>query len=188
MSQKRKYVRRKKVPEQEPPAPAPLPPVILPEHSLISSSSFASSRAITAEQDEEYEMSLMIDIIKMQEREEREQKEKERQQKEIEIEKEREQIQRDALLLEETLKNRDHNIKEILRRIKIGNGMSRIENDIVTILEVFMETHQITIEIDNVALYNEICSYLGIGDENKKGTIRLPESVKIFARNVFVLV
>jgi hypothetical protein len=171
MSQKRKYVRRKKAHQSEEPHAPPSPEPII--------TSFASS--IIAEQDEEYEMSLMMDIIKMQEREEREQKEKER-------EKEREQMQRDALLLEETLKNRDHNIKEILRRIKIGNGMSRIENDIVTILEVFMETHQITIEIDNVALYNEICSYLGIGDENKKGTIRLPESVKIFARNVFVLV
>lgn len=164
--QKRKYVRRKKVQvQEEEPIVAQTPPLIPPSPSF---------KDITSIQDEEFEMSIMMDIIKMQEREEQEEKER--------LEKENEkQIRK----LQEKIFIRDQNIKEILRKIKIGNSKSELETHIIKFLETTMETQDMHIHIYDTELYNNICSYLGMGDDNKKGTIRLPESVKSYAKNLF---
>ena len=166
--QKRKYVRRKKTQEQEQlPVPSPSSTASLPTQSF---------KDITTIQDEEYEMSIMMDIIKMQEKEEKER-----------LEKEKEKQIRDAKELEEKIFIRDQNIKEILRKIKIGNSKSELETHIINLLETTMETQNMHIQIDDTELYNNICCYLGIRDDNKKGTIRLPESVKNYVKKLFVL-
>jgi hypothetical protein len=168
--QKRKYVRRKKTVLEPalptPELPIPPPPQIANHHSYSD---------ITSIQDEEYEMSIMMDIIKMQEREEKEK-----------LEKEREKQLREAQELEEKMRIRDHNIKEILRKLKFGNCTSQLETNIIELLENAMETQCMYIYVHDMVLYNNICCYLGIGDENKKGTIRLPESVKDYAKNMFL--
>lgn len=156
--QKRKYVRRKKVQEEQ-------------QLSVPTPTPVQSFKDITSIQDEEYEMSVMMDIIKMQEKEEKEEKER--------LEKEKEKLQEKIFI-------RDQNIKEILRKIKIGNSKSELETHIINLLETTMETQDMHIYIHDIELYNNICSYLGMGDDNKKGTIRLYESVKSYAKNLFV--
>lgn len=164
--QKRKYVRRKKnVSSDKEETAVPPPP---PTSSQITYSH------ITSIQDEEYEMSMMMDIIKMQEREEKER-----------LEKEREKQIRDAEELEENIRTRDHNIKEILRKLKHGISNSELETKIIWILENTMETQDMHIHIDDAGLYDNICRYLGIKDDDKRGTIRLHESVKAYAKNLF---
>lgn len=170
--QKRKYVRRKKTQEQEQlPVPSPSP-----SPSSTASLPTQSFKDITTIQDEEYEMSIMMDIIKMQEKEEKER-----------LEKEKEKQIRDAKDFEEKIIHRDHNIKEMLRKLKLGNSTSSLETSIVTLLETTMVSQNMHIYIDEPLLFNEICCYLGIRDDNKKGTIRLPESVKNYAKQLFVL-
>lgn len=167
---KRKYVRRKKAVA----LPDEITQIPFIEPTAITKQQTQSYSNITSLQDEEYEMSIMMDIIKMQEREEIERNEKE---KEKQI--------RDAEELEEKIKIRDHNIKEMLRKIKVGNLISQIESTIIYFLENVMETQDMQIIVNDKLLYHDICCYLGIGDENKRGTIRLHETVKLYAKNLF---
>jgi signal recognition particle GTPase len=170
-SQKRKYVRRKKVVQTLPEEQTTIAPPPTPQ--IINQFQFYSN--IKSIQDEEYEMSMMMDIIKMQEREEKER-----------LEKEREKQMRDNEELEENIKIRDHNIKEMLRKLKHGNSTSLFETNIINLLEHTMESQDMQIHIDDPLFYNQLCCYLGIGDDNKKSTIRLPESVRIYAKSFFV--
>lgn len=130
---------------------------------------------IIQNQDEEYEISIIMDIIKMQEKEELERLEREK----------REEIERQNILNEKILQ-RDHNIKEILRKMKFQvSNLSSFEIDLINILENMMNTKELIIILDNKVFYNKILDYLGLTD--KKPSIRLSDDVKYFVKNTFQL-
>ncbi len=132
-------------------------------------------KTIMHDQDEEYEMSVIMDIIKMQEKEEHEKREKEKQEK-----------QDQEKILKISIEKRDHNIKEILRKLKfLANTQSCFEKKLVSILENIMGTQDLHITIHDNDLYLEIQSYLGLN--NNKGTIRLHDEVKEYANKMFIL-
>ncbi len=137
-------------------------------HSLID-------KTIMHDQDEEYEMSVIMDIIKMQEKEEHEKREKEKQEK-----------QDQEKILKISIEKRDHNIKEILRKLKfLANTQNCFEKKLVSILENIMGTQDLHITIHDNDLYLEIQSYLGLN--KNKGTIRLHDEVKEYANKMFML-
>jgi transcription termination factor NusB len=173
MSQKRKYVRRQKKnnPTTSMPTDTTLDVEQITKPSIISN----NSTSIISEQDEEYEISVIMDIIKIQEKEEKEKKQNE-------IEQQKKYLQE----LHENIKQRDNNIKDILRKIKIGNNLTDIEKNIVNILETFMETQETHIHINDYHLYQQISSYLGTDNINTKGIIRLTDDIKLFAKNLFI--
>ena len=170
MSQKRKYVRRQK--KNNP--MTSIPRDATPDVEQIANPSI-NSTSIISEQDEDYEISVIMDIIKIQEKEE-----KEKIEKEIEIQKKHLQE------LQAKINQRDNNIKEILRKIKVASGQTSIENTIVNLLEKLMQTQEMCIQLDNIKLYEEISSYLGIKDNTTKGVIRLTDDIKMFAKNTFI--
>lgn len=130
---------------------------------------------IIKNQDDEYEMSVIIDIIKMQEKEELERLEKEKQ----------EEIERQKLL-DDNLMHRDYNIKEILRKIKFQvNNLSPFETSLIELLENTMNSQELIIMLNNKDFYENILCYLGL--TNKRGSIRLNDDVKTFARHLFQL-
>ena len=147
-------------------------------NSVVKQSYFHSNieeQNIIQNQDDEFEMSVIMDIIKMQEKEDIERIEKEKQQ-EIEREKER----------QEKLMKRDHNIKEILRKMKLQMcNLSSFEISLIQLLENTMDTQDLVIVINDKDFYDNIHSYLGI--TNKRGSIRVNEDVKEFARYLFQL-
>lgn len=174
MSQRRKYVRRhKKTINQETPISTPTSADIQPNN--LSSVIPIHSTSIISEQDEDFELSVIMDMIKIQEREE-----KEEIQKQIETQKIHSQE------LEEKIRYRDTNIKDILRKIKFGSYQSPIEKKLVNLLETFMETQDMYIQLDSIEFYQDIISYLGIKDNNTKGVIRLTDDVKVFAKNILI--
>lgn len=137
------------------------------EHSFIDNS-------IIRDQDEEYELSVIMDIIKMQEKEDNERKEKENQEK---IEAER--------LLKLAIEKRDYNIKEILRKLKLLlNTQNSFEKMLVSILEDIMNGVDLHITIHDNDMYSQIRSYLGL--DGKKGTIRLSDEVKEYIDGFFI--
>lgn len=178
MSNKRKYLRQKKN-------------VIHQETTISICNNYKKNdksnvdnytNSIISEQDEDYDISVMMDIIKMQEKEEKEQKE-------AEIQRQIQEKQQQLKYIEELnqkIAYRDHNIKEILRKIKFASGQSVIEKNIVSLLETFMETQEMHIQVDNTEFYEQISSYLGIKDNNTKGIIRLTDNLKTFAKNIFI--
>jgi len=170
MSQRRKYVRRNKKNIREEPSIEPLDSSKIEQPSVIP----VDSKSIISEQDEDFEISVIMDMIRIQEREE-----KEKLEKEMEIQKKYSQE------LQQKIQERDSNIKNILRKIKFGTGQSSIEKNIVNLLENFMETQEMYIQLDNTELYEQISSYLGIKD-NTKGIIRLTDDIKAFAKNIFI--
>jgi hypothetical protein len=147
------------------------------EHNQVSTTHFTEIEPhnIIQNQDDEYEMSVIMDIIKMQEKEYLEKLKKEQEQ---EIERQNS--------LQEKLIQRDHNIKEILRKMKFQlSNLNAFEISFITLLENIMNTQHLIIMLDDKNLYNNINNYLGL--TNKKGTIRLNDSVKEYARNLFQL-
>ena len=135
---------------------------------------YLNTNNIIQEQDDDYEMSIIKDMIKMQEQEEKE-KEKNRI---IQEEKER-------IIQEENISKRDQNIKEVLRRIKTCSQLSIIEKTIIHMLESLMDTSEMQIILDNIEIYETILTYLGI--DGRKGTIRLSNEIKEFIKSTFTL-
>lgn len=130
--------------------------------------------SIIQDQDEEYEMSVIMDIIKMQEKEDNERKEKEKQDK---IETER--------LLRLAIEKRDYNIKEILRKLKLVlNIQNPFEKMLVSILEDTMNSEELHIKFYDNDVYIQIRSYLGL--DGKRGTIRLSNEVKEYINSFFI--
>lgn len=131
--------------------------------------------SVIQDQDEEYNMSIIMDIIKMQEKEDNERKEKEEQEK-IEQEK----------LFRLSIEKRDHNIKEILRKLKVlMNTKNSFEKNLVSILENAMNTQDLQITLYDNDLYLDVQRYLGLN--NNKGIIRLSDEIKEYTNNMFVL-
>lgn len=148
-----------------PPLP-PLPPQTTRDVSNINQ--------IIQEQDDDYELSIIMDMIKMQEQEE------------IEKEKVRKmQEEKERKMQEEKIAIRDQNIKEVLRRIKTCSQLSAIEKTIIHMLEHVMETFEMQIILQDVEMYEKILTYLGI--DGRKGTIRLSNEIKDFVKNTFIL-
>lgn len=170
--QKRK--KRKIVVDEEPTiSPPSLIPGPIPGPIPISSST-PYDKYIIQEQDEDYEMAIIMDMIKMQENEEKKKEEEREKEKKIQEEKRIEE-----------LNQRDRNVKEILRKIKTGSILSSIEKTIIHLLEAFMESLETKIILHDSNLYEEIFTYLGI--DGRKGTIRVSNEIKEFAKNSFTL-
>lgn len=130
---------------------------------------------VIQEQDDDYELSVIIDIIKMQENDEAEKREKERQQ----------QAER-YKMIEELIIQRDHNIKEVLRKLKVlTNKQSSFENELIHILENAMTTQELYITINNIDFYDNIQCYLGLN--SNRGTIRLSDEVKEYLKKMFII-
>lgn len=147
---------------------------ILEDTCITQSNGFEQDNSIIQDQDEEYELSVIMDIIKMQEKEDNERLEKEKQEK---IEKER--------LLTLSIEKRDHNIKEILRKLKIlVNTNSSFEKKLVDLLENTMNTKELQILICDNDFYINIQRYLGLN--NTKGIIRLTDDIKQYINNMFI--
>jgi hypothetical protein len=127
------------------------------------------STNIINEQDTDYEMSMLMDMIKFQEKEDKKREE-------------------DKKILEKMraieLKQRDQNIKDILRKIKITTKLLPIEKTIIELLESFMESLETQIIIDDSDLYDQIFNYLGLGE--RKGIVRLSNEIKEFTQIIFI--
>lgn len=122
---------------------------------------------IIKQQDDEYDMAVIMDLIKIQE------------QSDKLISEQNEKIKQDML------ETRNYHIKEILKKIKISNNhYTSVELSIIQILETFMDTENMLITIDNHILYTNIYAYLGLGDS--KGTIRLTDVTKDFVRKTIL--
>jgi hypothetical protein len=133
-----------------------------------------NTNQVIKEQDDDYELSIIMDMIKMQ------------QQQEIEKEKERiMQEEKERKIQEEKISTRDQNIKEVLRRIKTCSQLSAIEKTIIQMLEHLMETCEMQIILEDVEMYEKILTYLGI--DGRKGTIRLSNEIKEFIKSTFIL-
>lgn len=130
---------------------------------------------IIQEQDDEYELSIIMDIIKMQELEEMKKNEQDKLQN----------FERNNLL-QEMLTKRDNNIKDVLRKLKIlANKQNSFENTLINILENTMSTQDFHIKIDNIDFYHNIECYLGL--KSNKGTIRLSDEVKEYISKMLIL-
>lgn len=124
---------------------------------------------LVRDQDEEYELAVIMDTIRMQEEEEKHKLEI--------LEKER----------QSSITIRDYHIKEILRKLKINpSKLTPFETFLISTLETFMETQELYLIINDKEYYDNIRNYLGLS--NNKGIIRLSDETKIFARDTFKLI
>jgi len=124
---------------------------------------------IIKQQDDEYEIAVIMDLIKIQEQ------------------KDKEICQQNIKIKQEMLELRNHHIKEILRKIKISNNLyNPVELSIIQIFDSLMDTENFEIVINDNILYTNIYSYLGLGDA--KATIRLSHATKDFVRNTILLI
>ena len=130
---------------------------------------------IIQDQDEDYEMAVIMDIIKMQEKEDIQRQEKEKQEK-IEQQK----------IFELAIQKRDHSIKEILRKLKfLATTQNCFETHLVSLLENTINSQDLHIKINDNDMYLQIQCYLGLN--NSKGVIRLTDEIKDYANNMFTL-